>query len=156
MIGARLPSLAQALAGSVVIAGTKDTSCARRSSAPRIHEGFAEISLAVAGADLIYMRLPVGQTSNYCRKSRVWLSPDALAPMRRAPSDRSARWRRISSEREAHIFSGDIQWQGKEVSGIAASRGGIVSWIEYALIRTADDKDAGKDTLSRVAGNLSR
>src|SRR5579862_1187786 len=43
-----------------------------------IHEGFAEISLAVAGADLIYMALPVGQTMELLPEIARLASPDAL------------------------------------------------------------------------------
>src|ERR1700688_668000 len=43
-----------------------------------IHEGLGEISLAVAGADLIYMALPVGQTIELLPEIARVAAPDAL------------------------------------------------------------------------------
>src|SRR5271169_5214751 len=43
-----------------------------------IHEGAGELSLAVAGADLVYMALPVGQTAELLPEIARLAAPDAL------------------------------------------------------------------------------
>jgi len=138
---------------SVVIGWTKDTSLRQALEAAAIHEGFAEISLAVAGADLIYMALPVGQTIELLPEIARLASPMLWSPMRRAPSDRSAGGGGFFPRGSAH-FLGDIQWQGKKSPG-SRSRGGIVSWIEIRV-----DPHGGRKTQERYSiralRNLSR
>src|SRR4029077_9389842 len=55
-------ALRKYLPDSVVIGWDKEHVLRHALERRAIHEAFGDISLAVAGADLIYMALPVGQT----------------------------------------------------------------------------------------------
>src|SRR6202171_4447013 len=70
---------------SVVIAWDKAHVLRHPSDRAAVHEGFGELSLAVAGADLIYMALPVGHTIELLPEvarlaSHKRLTPDASTP----------------------------------------------------------------------------
>jgi prephenate dehydrogenase len=116
-----------------------------------IHEGVGEISLAVAGADLIYMALPVGQTIALLPEIARLAAPNALV------TDASSTKRSVcavaaDSFREvgAH-FLGGHPMAGKEVSGIAAADPELFRGSKYALIREPGEKEAGKTGHPRVA-----
>src|ERR1700682_4425891 len=63
---------------SVVIAWDKAHVLRHPSDRAAVHEGFGELSLAVAGADLIYMALPVGHTIELLPEVARLASPQAL------------------------------------------------------------------------------
>jgi prephenate dehydrogenase len=107
-----------------------------------IHEGFGEISLAVAGADLIYVALPVGQT--------IELLPEIarLAPESSLVTDASSTKRAVCAvaaesfrDGGAH-FLGGHPMAGKEISGIAAAEPDLFRGSKYALIHQSG-KNAG-------------
>jgi prephenate dehydrogenase len=116
-----------------------------------IHEGFGEISLAVAGADLIYMALPVGQTIELLPKIARLASPDALV------TDSSSTKRSVCAAAEESFreggarFLGGHPMAGKEVSGIAAADAELFRGSKYALIRSMGEQDAGKTQHPRGA-----
>jgi prephenate dehydrogenase len=115
-----------------------------------IHEGFSELSLAVAGADLIYMALPVGHT--------IELLPEVarLAPSHALATDASSTKRSVclaASEcflpNDAY-FLGGHPMAGKEISGIAAADAELFRGSKYALIRKSGGENAGKPRDPRV------
>jgi prephenate dehydrogenase len=116
-----------------------------------VHEGFGEISLAVAGADLIYMALPVGQTIELLPEVARLASPDALI------TDASSTKRSVcavaaeSCSEGRALFLGGHPMAGKEVSGIAAADAELFRGSKYALIGPQVGKDAGKPPHPRVS-----
>jgi prephenate dehydrogenase len=114
-----------------------------------IHEGVEEISLALAGADLIYMALPVGQTIELLPEIARLAAPDALV------TDASSTKRSVcavaaESFRGGARFLGGHPMAGKEISGIAAAEAELFRGSKYALIRAPGEKDAGKTGHPRV------
>jgi prephenate dehydrogenase len=116
-----------------------------------IHEGFGEISLAVAGADLIYMALPVGHT--------IELLPEVarLAPPKALVTDASSTKRSVCaaaagcfSLKSPH-FLGGHPMAGKEISGIAAADAELFRGSKYALIRESETEGSGTSPDPRVA-----
>src|SRR5271167_2284193 len=83
-----------------------------------IHEGFGELSLAVAGADLIYMALPVGQTIELLPEIARLASPALI-------TDASSTKRQVCAVGAECFRGGGAQFlgghpmAGKEISGIA-------------------------------------
>jgi len=116
-----------------------------------INEGFAEISLAVAGADLIYMALPVGQTIELLPEIARLASPDALI------TDASSTKRAVcgiaaeSFSKQGAEFLGGHPMAGKEISGIAAADADLFRGSKYALIGRQGEKRPQKGGDSRVA-----
>jgi len=117
-----------------------------------IHEGIGDVSLAVAGADLIYVALPVGQT--------IELLPEIarIAPLRSLVTDASSTKRPVCAvaaesfrEGGAH-FLGGHPMAGKEISGIAAADADLFRGSKYALIGSSAQGSAAKPREPRVAG----
>src|SRR5271169_3956955 len=99
-----------------------------------IHEGIPDLSRAIAGADLIYVALPVGHT--------IELLPEIarLAPANALVTDASSTKRSVCTvaaesfhEGGAH-FLGGHPMAGKETSGIAAADATLFRGSKYALI----------------------
>ena len=116
-----------------------------------IHEGFPELSLAVAGADLIYVALPVGQTIEILPEVARLASPDALV------SDASSTKRSVcdvaleSFGPEGAQFLGGHPMAGKEISGIASADPELFRGSKYALISAPGEHASGKAEGARVA-----
>jgi prephenate dehydrogenase len=117
-----------------------------------IHEGIPDLSLAVAGADLIYMALPVGHT--------IELLPEIarLAPSNALVTDACSTKRSVCAvaaesfhEGGAH-FLGGHPMAGKEISGIDAADAHLFRGSKYALIRPSAKENNGRDRELRVAG----
>jgi prephenate dehydrogenase len=117
-----------------------------------IHEAIPDLTLAVAGADLIYMALPVGHT--------IELLPDIarLAPPNALVTDASSTKRSVCTvaaesfhQGGAH-FLGGHPMAGKEISGIAAADANLFRGSKYALIRSSAKEKSGKEREPRVAG----
>jgi prephenate dehydrogenase len=111
-----------------------------------IQEGFGEISRAVAGADLIYMALPVGHTIELLPEVARLASPSAFV------TDASSTKRSVCaaaaesfSSTSAH-FLGGHPMAGKEISGIAAADAELFRGSKYALIRERAGENAADDT----------
>jgi prephenate dehydrogenase len=120
-----------------------------------IHEGFAELSLAVAGADLIYVALPVGQTIEVLPEIARLASPEALV------TDASSTKRSVCAAAAECFGEGDARFlgghpmAGKEISGIAAADANLFHGSKYALIRTPGEENAEKPHHPSVAGNVA-
>src|ERR1700693_966532 len=116
-----------------------------------IHEGFGELSVSVAGADLIYMALPVGYTIELLPEIARMASPDALIPDV-SSTKRSVCAAAVESFSEGGArFLGGHPMAGKEVSGIAAADAELFRGSKYALIRSMGEQDAGKTQNPRGA-----
>jgi prephenate dehydrogenase len=117
-----------------------------------IHEGAGELSIALAGADLIYVALPVGQTIELLPEIARLASPDALV------TDASSTKRMVCAvagesflEGRAH-FLGGHPMAGKEISGIAAADAELFRGSKYALIPGRVAEKSGGALDPRVAG----
>ena len=118
-----------------------------------IHEGVADLPLAVAGADLIYVALPVGQTIEL-------LSVIArLAPSHSLVTDAASTKRSVCAvaadsfrEGGAH-FLGGHPMAGKELSGIAAADADLFRASKYALIGSSK-RPSGESVLEPRVANF--
>jgi prephenate dehydrogenase len=117
-----------------------------------IHEGIPDLALAVAGTDLIYVALPVGQTIEQLPEIARLAPPDALV------TDASSTKRSVCTvaassfhEGSAH-FLGGHPMTGKEVSGIAAADANLFRNSKYALIRASAKEESDTEREFRVAG----
>ena len=117
-----------------------------------IQEGIPDLSRALAGADLIYLALPVGHT--------IELLPEIarLAPPNALVTDACSTKRTVCAaaaesfhEGDAH-FLGGHPMAGKEISGIAAAAANLFRGSKYALIRASMKDKATKESEPRVAG----
>src|SRR5258707_6807486 len=120
-----------------------------------INAGFSDLSLAVAGADLIYMALPVGQTIELLPEVAKLASPEALV------TDASSTKRAVcaaadeSFSENGAYFLGGHPMAGKEISGIAAADAELFRGSEYALIRKYSVESSGEPRDARVTKFLA-
>jgi len=120
-----------------------------------INEGFSDLSLAVAGADLIYMALPVGHTIELLPEVARLAPPDALV------TDASSTKRSVCAAADegfsAHgaYFLGGHPMAGKEISGIAAADAELFRGSKYALIRKSSVESSGEPRDARVTKFLA-
>jgi len=120
-----------------------------------IHEGNPNFSRAFAGADLIYVALPVGHT--------IELLPEIarLAPPNALVTDACSTKRSVCAVSAESFHEGGAQFlgghpmAGKEISGIAAAEANLFRGSKYALIRASAKGKAVKDRELRVAGFVS-
>jgi prephenate dehydrogenase len=117
-----------------------------------IHEGIPDLSLAVAGTDLIYVALPVGHTIELLPEIARHAPPNALV------TDASSTKRAVCAaaaesfhQGGAH-FLGGHPMAGREVSGIAAADANLFRGSKYALIRASAKRKDVKESEQRVAG----
>jgi prephenate dehydrogenase len=116
-----------------------------------IHEGVADLSPAVVGADLIYMALPVGQT--------IELLPEIarLAPAHCLVTDAASTKRSVCTAAVESFHGGSASFlgghpmAGKEISGIAAADADLFRGAKYALIASPSRENAPKAADQRVA-----
>src|ERR1700674_3861914 len=115
-----------------------------------IHEGFGELSLAVAGADLIYMAVPVGHTIELLSEVARLASSHALV------TDASSTKRSVCAAaaecfpaKSAH-FLGGHPMAAKEISGIAAADAELFRGSKYALIHPPGEEGDGEARNPRV------
>lgn len=120
-----------------------------------IHEGFSDLPSVIAGADLIYMALPVGHTIELLPEVARLASGDALV------TDASSTKRSVCSAaaesfsaKEAH-FVGGHPMAGKEISGIAAADAELFRGSKYAFIDESAAEGAGNPRDARVATFLT-
>ena len=120
-----------------------------------IHEAIPDLSRAVAGADLVYVALPVGHT--------IELLPEIarLAPPNALVTDASSTKRSVCAVAKetfhaagAH-FLGGHPMAGKEISGIAAADANLFRGSKYALIRASAKEKVIKERELRVAGFIA-
>jgi prephenate dehydrogenase len=119
-----------------------------------INEGFSELSLALAGADLIYIALPVGHTIELLPEVAKLAPPDALV------TDASSTKRSVclaadeSFSANLAYFLGGHPMAGKEISGIAAADAELFRGSKYALIGKSEGESAGGPRDARVTNFL--
>ena len=119
-----------------------------------IHEAIPDLSLAVAGADLVYVALPVGHTIELLPEISRLAATNALV------TDASSTKRSVCSvaadsfhEGGPH-FLGGHPMAGKEVSGIGSADAALFRGSKYALIRPSLREKTYADREARVAGFL--
>ncbi len=116
-----------------------------------IHEGIPDLTLAIAGTDLIYVALPVGQTIELLPEIARLAAPGALV------TDACSTKRMVCAvaaesfhEGGAH-FLGGHPMAGKEISGIAAADANLFRGSKYALIRASTKEKAAEEREPCVA-----
>jgi prephenate dehydrogenase len=116
-----------------------------------IHEGIPDLTLAIAGTDLIYVALPVGQTIELLPEIARLASSGALV------TDACSTKRMVCAvaaesfhEGGAH-FLGGHPMAGKEISGIAAADADLFRGSKYALIHASAKENAAQEGEPRVA-----
>ncbi len=121
-----------------------------------ISEGAGELPLAVAGADLIYVALPVGLTIELLPEIARLALPDALV------TDASSTKRQVcavASEafhgKRAH-FLGGHPMAGKEISGIAAADGELFHGSKYALIRQPGEDETSDPRVAKFVAFIEK
>ena len=121
--------------GTVVAGWDKEHVLRHAHERGAIDEGFGELPLAVAGADLIYVALPVGHTIELLPELARLASPQALV------TDASSTKRSVCAvaaecfSANGACFLGGHPMAGKEISGIAAADAELFRGSKYALIR---------------------
>lgn len=116
-----------------------------------IHEGIPDLPHAIAGADLIYVALPVGQT--------IELLPEIarLAPPNALVTDACSTKRMVCSVAAESFHEGGARFlgghpmAGKEISGIDAADVNLFRGSKYALIRSFPKEEPGREREPRVA-----
>jgi prephenate dehydrogenase len=101
-----------------------------------IDRGEANLARTVAGADLVFIALPVGAVLEHLPEIAAAASPRALvtdtASSKRAICDQAAACFTGSA-----LFLGGHPMAGKEISGVAAAEAKLFDGARYALIRRA-------------------
>jgi prephenate dehydrogenase len=120
-----------------------------------INEGFSDLSQAIAGADLIYMALPVGHTIELLPEVAKIASPEALV------TDASSTKRAVcvaadeSFSANGAYYLGGHPMAGKEISGIAAADAELFRGSKYALVRKSTAESVGEPRDARVTKFLA-
>jgi prephenate dehydrogenase len=116
-----------------------------------IHKGIDDLSLALAGADLIYLALPVGHTIELLPEISRLAAANALV------TDACSTKRSVCAaaaesfhEGGAH-FLGGHPMAGKEISGIDAADANLFRGAKYALMRASAKEKLFKEREVRVA-----
>jgi prephenate dehydrogenase len=101
-----------------------------------IDRGEANLARTVAGADLVFIALPVGAVLEHLPEIAAAASPRALvtdtASSKRAICDQAA-----ACFTGRALFLGGHPMAGKEISGVAAAEAKLFDGARYALIRIA-------------------
>jgi prephenate dehydrogenase len=103
-----------------------------------IHEGSVDLPRAIAGADLVFLALPVGLTIEVLPEVARHASPEALV------TDASSTKRAVCAAAadcfaDGALFLGGHPMAGKEISGIAAAEAELLRGAKYALIGPASE-----------------
>lgn len=112
--------------------------------------GASDLAKAMAGADLVYLALPIGVTLDVLPAVARHAAPEALvtdACSVKAPIERAAREQFHGAAR----FLGGHPLAGKETSGIEQADAELFREARYALIASKNDTDA---RVERFAGLL--
>jgi prephenate dehydrogenase len=116
-----------------------------------IHEANPDLALAIAGADLIYVALPIGHTIETLPEIARLAPPGALVTDA-CSTKRSVCAVAAESFREGGaFFLGGHPMAGKEISGIAAADANLFRGSKYALIRGSSKEKTLKEREPRVA-----
>jgi prephenate dehydrogenase len=124
-----------------------------------VDEGRAELKDAIAGADLVYVALPVGLTIERIAEIARHAAPGALV------TDAASTKRAVCAAAEQH-FAGDVRFlgghpmAGKEGSGLDAADAALFQGAKYALMAAAGQsapdppRAAGDARVARFVGLL--
>jgi prephenate dehydrogenase len=136
---------------SIVVGWDKPAVLRRALERSAIHEGIPDLNLAAAGADLIYVALPVGHTIELLPEIARLAGPNSLVTDA-ASTKRSVCAVAADSFREsgAH-FLGGHPMAGKEISGIDAAEANLFRGSKYALIRPSEKEKGNVERERRVA-----
>jgi len=144
-------ALRKHLPDSVVVGWDKPQVLRQALERGAIHEAIPDLTLAIAGTDLVYVALPVGHTMELLPEIARRALPNALV------TDASSTKRSVCAvaaesfrEGRAH-FLGGHPMAGKEISGIDAADGNLFRGSKYALIRATGKENASKERDPRVA-----
>ncbi len=129
----------------------------RAEQAGAIHEGIAEFDRAFAGADLVYVALPVGLTIELLPEIARRAEPHALVTDACSTKKAVCRAAAKHFQESAARFLGGHPMTGKEVAGVAHADAELFRGARYALIGEASENstsDAGSAGTqdARVAG----
>jgi prephenate dehydrogenase len=116
-----------------------------------INEGFSDLSLAVAGADLLYLALPVGHTIELLPEVARLASPEALVTDASSTKRSVCRAAAESFPANGASFLGGHPMAGKEISGIAAADAELFRGSKYAFIRQSARRRMEEPRAARVA-----
>jgi prephenate dehydrogenase len=118
--------------------------CARRA----IEEGCADLATALAGADLVYVALPVGLTIAHLPEIAQYAAPEALVTD--AASTKRAVCAAAAKSFARSSFLGGHPMAGKEDSGIGSAEAALFHGAQYVLI--GSESESASD--ARIAGFL--
>jgi prephenate dehydrogenase len=136
---------------SVVVGWDKPQVLRQALERSAIHEANPDLALAIAGADLIYVALPVGHTIETLPEIARLAPPSALVTDA-CSTKRSVCAVAAESFREGGaLFLGGHPMAGKEISGIAAADANLFRGSKYALIRGTSKEKTLKEREPRVA-----
>src|SRR5579863_9864867 len=136
---------------SVVVGWDKPQVLRQALERSAIHEANPDLALAIAGADLIYVALPVGHTIETLPEIARLAPPGALVTDA-CSTKRSVCAVAAESFREGGaLFLGGHPMAGKEISGIAAADANLFRGSKYALIRGTSKEKTLKEREPRVA-----
>jgi prephenate dehydrogenase len=117
-----------------------------------IHEGIPDLAVALGGADLVYVALPVGHTIELLPDIAHLAEPNVLVTDA-ASTKRSVCSVAMQSFREGGaFFLGGHPMAGKEISGIEAADANLFHRSKYAFIRPSGREEANRERESHVAG----
>jgi prephenate dehydrogenase len=137
---------------SVVVGWDKEHVLRRALERGAVHEAIPDLSLAVAGADLVYVALPVGHTIELLPEIARIAPPNALVTDA-ASTKRSVCAAAADSFQEGGAyFLGGHPMAGKEISGIDAADAHLFRGSKYALIRALAKEKGNREPELRVAG----
>ena len=138
------------LPDSIVVGWDKAPVLRRAVERGAIHEGHSDLSMAVAGADLIYVALPVGHTIEMLPEIASLAGRDALVTdgcsTKRSITAVAAR----SFAAGGALFLGGHPMAGKEISGIDSADANLFRGSRYALIRSSATESAEMERDPRV------
>jgi prephenate dehydrogenase len=144
-------ALRKHLPDSVVVGWDKPQVLRHALERGAIHEAIPDLSLAIAGTDLIYVALPVGHTIELLPEIARLAPPSALATDACSTKRSVCAVAAESFHAAGALFLGGHPMAGKEISGIAAADANLFRGSKYALIRASEKENAAKDREPRVA-----
>jgi prephenate dehydrogenase len=116
-----------------------------------INEGNPDLSFAVAGADLIYVALPVGHTIELLPEISRLAGPNALVTDACSTKRSVCAVAAESFRKGGAHFLGGHPMAGKEISGITAADANLFHGSKYALMRVSSSEKSGQEAEPRVA-----
>jgi prephenate dehydrogenase len=152
LIGGSFAMAARAALPGVRITGwDKPEILERAQSSGVIDEGHSELGKAIAGADLIYLALPVGLTLERIPEIAHRAPPGSLV------SDAASTKRAVCAAAEKHfskgaLFLGGHPMAGSEGSGLSAADAGLFRGAKYALIGKGAGRISGDARVEDFVG----